>query len=231
MKKIIVASILVTVFSMQALRSQTSSSDPTDLQAWYVAGLGLNLPNRWDAGMTLQIRTENNASEFRGFYMAPELGYKIQKKTRVFMNLRQAWTNNGISRRVGLGLEYSTKSNNWKFDFRPQIQYTMRYADDGELSSSNWILRTRLGASYQLNKKLDAYVQFEPFFTFDRSEYFIDNIRNTAGLKYEYAKDKKIALFYIYRPDFSKSYNRTFHVIGLRLDFDWKVGGSGKVIK
>ena len=42
-----------------------------------------------------------------------------------------------------------------------------------------------------LSKKIDAYASVEPFFTFDPTEYFIDNIRNTFGVKFEYAKNKK----------------------------------------
>ena len=96
--------------------------------------------------------------------------------------------------------------------------------EDGDLSSSSkWILRTRLSVRYGLSKNIDAFLQFEPFFTFDDSEYFIDNIRNTIGIKYEYAKDRKVRLFYIFRPDYARSYNRTFHVVGLKFDFDWKV--------
>jgi len=228
MKRSFAYAIIILLISSESLHSQTSREDPVDLQAWYIAGMGLNLPKKWDAGLTVQVRTENNAADFRGFYLTPEAGYKITKKSRAFLNYRHAWTNNGSSSRVGLGFEYTFKPDRWKFDIRPQIQYTIKYADDGELSSSKWILRTRVGISYEINKKLDAYIQFEPFFTFDRSEYFIDNIRNTAGLKYEYAKNKKVSVFYIYRPDFAKSYDRTFHVIGLKLDFDWKTGRSGK---
>ncbi len=66
------------------------------------------------------------------------------------------------------------------------------------------------------------YASVEPYFTFETGEYPIDNIRNTLGLKYEYAKNKKVEVYYIYRPDFAKSYNRTFHVIGVNVSFKAK---------
>jgi hypothetical protein len=96
--------------------------------------------------------------------------------------------------------------------------------EDGDLSSSSkWVLRTRLSVRYGLSEIIDSILPIEPFFTFDDSEYFIDHIRNTIGVKYEYAKDRKVSLFSIFRPDYARSYNRTFHVVGLKFDFDWKV--------
>jgi len=80
-----------------------------------------------------------------------------------------------------------------------------------------------LQARKKLSKKTDLYFSSEPYLTFEKGEYPIDNIRNTIGLKYQWIKNSKVDFFYIYRPDFAKSYNRTFHVLGVMLDIDLKV--------
>jgi hypothetical protein len=207
-------------------RAQTSKADPKDLQGWMQASLGLNLPKRWDASLDLQYRRQGDLGAFMGAYVSPSVGYGVTKKMRVFANYRYAQTSDAWSSRVGIGVEFSTKKSGWNIGFRPQVQHTLRYADDGDGSASaKTLLRARLQARHALTKKLDGYFSLEPYLNFDPSEYIIDNIRNTVGLRYEYAKGRKIGLFYIYRPDYSKSYNRVFHVVGLRWDLDWKVGG------
>jgi hypothetical protein len=158
-------------------------------------------------------------SRDKGHYFNSELTRNLTNKLDGFLNHRFATTISGKSSRIGIGLVYKEKINKWKFAFRPQLQYTFKYADDGESSSQHWSFRTRLMASKTLPGRWEAYASVEPFFTFDQTEYFIDNIRNTIGLKHKFQKRKKIDFFYMYRPDFAKSYNRTFHIYGIKLEF------------
>lgn len=204
--------------------AQTSKLNPNDVEGWAGIDFKINLPKKFNVDFSYQLRTDSNISRYKGSYFSPEIGYELSKKIKTFANFRYATTNNGNSSRIAGGFEYSDKIKKWKISFKPHIQYTIKYAEDGDVSNtSKWILRTKLGAKYPLSKKIDAYASVEPFFTFDQTEYFIDNIRNTIGMKYEYAKNKKVDLFYIYRPDFARSYNRNFHIIGVNIDFDWKI--------
>lgn len=220
-----ILSVTIVAFSLSG-RAQTSKADPKDLQGWMQASLGLNLPKRWDASMDLQYRRQGDLGAFLGAYVSPSVGYGLTKKMRVFANYRYARTSDAWSSRLGIGIEFTAKKSGWNIGFRPQVQHTLRYADDGDGSASaKTLLRTRLQVRHALTKRLDGYFSLEPYLNFDPSEYIIDNIRNTVGVRYEYAKGRRIGLFYIYRPDYSKSYNRVFHVAGLRWDLDWKVGG------
>lgn len=201
---------------------QTSRSHPTDFETWASIGLKIDLPKKWALDMDYQIRTDSTARRYKGSYLSSEVSYKMKKKLDGFLNYRFASTINGKTSRLGFGIEYTEKKNNWSMAFRPQLQYTFRYADDGESSSQKWLLRTRLLASHKLVQNWELYASSEPYFTFDKTEYFIDNLRNTLGVKHKFDRGKKIDIFYIYRPDYSKSYNRTFHVIGIKLDFSVK---------
>lgn len=216
--------LLISLCVSHLVMGQTSKTDPVDVQGWTVISLGLDLPKKWEVGLTGQWRTENNATITKGLYLTPEVSYGIHKKVNLFANFRYADLMDAHSSRLGLGMEYTTKISGWQIGFRPQFQYTLKYADDGDGSAeSKSILRTRLSVRHRITKKLDGYLQFEPYFTFSPDAYFIDNIRNTAGLRYEYKKNRRISVFYIYRPDYAKSYNRVFHVAGLRWDLDFKV--------
>lgn len=223
LKKIFLINVISVCMMCTAL-AQTSRTDPNDVEGWTGIGLNLKLPGKWDAGMDYQLRTDSNISRYKGSYFTPETSYKLSKKLKAIANFRYASTNNGNSSRVGMGIDYAEKFKKWKLELRPQLQYTIKYANDGDVGNqSKWILRTKLGLEYALSKKLEAYTAVEPFFTFDKSEYFIDNIRNTIGLKYAYKKNNTLGFFYIYRPDYAKSYNRNFHIAGIKLDLNWKI--------
>jgi len=207
-----------------SVNAQTSRADPNDIEGWAGIGLNLNLPKKWDADLSYQTRRQGNISTLRGNYWSPEIGKTLTKGVRTFFNYRYANTVNGNSSRVGWGWQFNVKKQKWTFDFRPQMQYTIQFADDGDVTNNTkWIVRTRLQAKKKISNKTDLYFSSEPYFTLEKGEYPIDNIRNTIGLKYEWIKNSKVDFFYIYRPDFAKSYNRTFHVIGVMFDLDLKI--------
>lgn len=224
MLKIIVYINILVLGMFSSAIGQTSKSNPNDVEGWASIDFNFNLPKKFEFEFSYQARTENNISRYKGSYFTTEIGYKVSKKIKTFSSFRYAAINNGNSSRIGAGLEYSDQIQKWEVIFKPQMQYTIKYAEDGDIDNSNkWILRTKLGIKYPLSKKIDAYSSIEPFCIFDQAEYFINNIRNTIGLKYEYSKNRKLDLFYIYRPDFSRSYNRIFHIIGVNIDLAWKI--------
>jgi hypothetical protein len=208
--------------------AQVNRDNPNDFQVWLGAGLKLDLPKKWEFEIDYQLRQVNDASTYKGSYFSPQLSYKFNKYLEAFANYRWAFTVNGNSRRAGFGLQTSLKLQKWNLGLRTQLQYTEQFADDGEtITDDRYLLRTRLGVKYALTKKLDIYGSTEPFFTFDNTERTIDNIRNTIGIRYEYIKNQKVNIYYIYRPDYAKkTYNRTFHVLGMNLDFELKIKGK-----
>lgn len=222
MKKIIQ---LILFFSMSiSLSAQTSISDPTDVQGRIGTGFQYNFSKKIKTEIEYQARFVNNLSTYYGSYVSLEGSYDLTKKVAVIANYRLSLTTNGNANRYGAGITYETKLfTKMKLNLRPMVQYKKLIADDDDVSgNSNFFVRTRLELDYSLTKKMNVYASVEPYFTFETGEYPIDNIRNTLGLKYEYAKNKKVEVYYIYRPDFAKSYNRTFHVIGVNLSFKAK---------
>ena len=78
-----------------------------------------------------------------------------------------------------------------------------------------------------LATRIDVYVSTGPYLKTDN--WVVDHWRNTAGTKLENAKGSTFDRFYLDRPDCGKPpYNRTFRIIGLDCDFDFKVGGTAK---
>jgi hypothetical protein len=207
--------------------AQPSRADPSDVQGWYQVGVDLDLPKKWKSGVEYRLRTEDNASAYRGSYVTGELGRTVRKGITLFGNYRFADVDAEITHRLGLGGEASRKVRGTTLSFRPQVQHRLQGSDDEQGSDAKTLVRTRLQLKRPLTKRFEVYASTEPYFNFD-ADYPVDNWRNTAGVEWEYLSGKTVDLFYIYRPDYAKSYNRTFHVVGMNLGFDVKVPGGKK---
>ncbi len=216
---------LAAVDSPVRLAAQTSRADPTDLQAWYSIGLDVDLPKKLSTSFDFRLRTEDNASAYRGSYLGGELAYSPLKRVSLLANYRYASVDGERSNRVGLGAEAGTKFVGLSWSLRGLVQHRLQGADEEE--NGKTLYRTRLRAKRALSDNLDLYASSEPYFA--RGEaYPIDNWRNTVGLKLGYGGGRTADLFYIYRPDYAKKYNRTFHVVGMALGFGTKLGGASK---
>jgi hypothetical protein len=211
--------------------AQTSRADPTDFQSWLGAGVKLDLPNRWESSLDYRARLVDNASAYRGSYVTGEVGYNPTKRLGVFTSYRLAAVDDGTYHRAAVGAEQKGRLRGTTLAFRSMVQYQRQNFDGNDEGSSDTdaFVRTRLEAQRAVTRSVDVYASTEPYFKLGAgSQYPVDNWRNTLGVKYEYAKGRKLDLFYIYRPDYGKSYNRAFHVVGADLDIEVKVRGRGK---
>jgi hypothetical protein len=220
----LLAALLAAATSADAL-AQTSRADPTDLQAWYAVGLGFDMPARWEGELRYRARTVDNASEYRGSYITAELARRLAPggPLTATAGYRLALVDDATAHRFSIALEAAHRTGATTLSLRPMLQYQHRiFDDDVDGSESATLLRTRARVRHRLGSAVAFYGSVEPYFNFGDG-YFIDNLRNTAGVSVRYAQGRRIDLFYIYRPDFAKSYNRTFHVIGVDLDFTVRV--------
>ena len=205
------------------LRAQASQDDPTDLQTRFGMSVSVALPKRLESTMEYELRMVNNATAYRGSYVTGELAYALRKRLSVFTSYRFARITDASAHRYAVGAQAEQKfRKKTTFSFRPMLQYQKQLLDDdGQRIDETTFLRTRLRGKRDMRKHFALYASVEPFFTF-RGDFPIDNWRNTAGFQYEFAKRRKVDVHYIYRPDYSKVYNRTFHVIGAELALDVK---------
>ena len=214
------AAALALLMSTRNARAQTSPQDPSDLQAWYGAVLELNLPNGWESSLQYRLRMVDGASSYRGSYVTAEGRKELVNGLAALGGYRLARVEDGTFHRFAVGAEATyDPSDALRLTFRPQIQHQEQtFADDDEQSGDQkTLLRTRLRARYELTPSIDVYASTEPYFAFGE-DYPIDNWRNTFGVKHALPGGLALDLFYIYRPDYARSYNRTFHVIGIELE-------------
>jgi Protein of unknown function (DUF2490) len=208
--------------------AQTSRSDPTDVQAWYGGSLRLDLPDRWRASAEYRLRMVDNAQRMRGSYFTFGTSRRAVGPVRLLASYRLALVNDGTYHRYAVGGEAEHEAGTFTLGVRGLVQYQKQnFSDNDETSSDeDAFVRTRLEVSRPVTRRLDLYASTEPYLAVG-ADHVVDNWRNTLGAKITMAKGRKLDLFYIYRPDYAKAtYNRTFHVIGVDLDWTVKVGGG-----
>lgn len=199
--------------------------DQTDLQSRSGVRLNLNLPGKWEVDLDYQFRMVDDLSTYRGSYFTVEVDRRLTKEITAIGGYRYVLGNAGNAHRFAAGFELETRLSKAKLSFRPLVQYRTAFVDDDDVGGDgDAFARTRLRAEYPVTKKLDVYGSVEPFFGFG-GEYPVDNWRNELGLQYAFTKGVRLDLYYIYRPDYGKAYNRYFHVVGVTLRFSTKVGG------
>lgn len=214
---------LIALLWQPGVFAQTSKTDPTDAQGWYGAELTMDLPKKWTAKFDYQARYVNNAKNYNGSYVSFGANKELADFLEVQAEYRLALVPAGTYHRWSIGAELNRTVAKVDIALRALVQNTVQDFDDTTVpddKSGYW--RVRLGAQTDLVKKLDVYVQTEPIMQFGGTN-FVDNWRNTIGLKYKLSKNLKLDAYYMYRPDFAKrTYNRYFHIHGISLNYTFK---------
>ena len=222
MLKINIKNILavILILLINSGYAQTSKTDHSDTQGWYGASATIDLPKKWQIETEYQSRFINNLQTYNGSYFTLGASKKLNKHFELMGDYRLALVNKGTYRRFAFGGELSNKYKKLQLAIRAQIQNQLQDFDDvtkDSQKSGYW--RIRFGGKYSFTKKIEAYASIEPIMKF-ASTTFLDNIRNTIGVKYKVVKNVKLDMFYIFRPDYAKAtYNRTFHIVGFNVDY------------
>lgn len=203
--------------------SAQGSTDRTDVQGWYAAKLTLDLPSKWEAGLQWRARYDDDVSSWRGAYVTTDVAKEIGAWT-IEGSHRLAVVDGDRYHRVAAGGSWERRSGATRFTARALLQRQLQVfdANDETGTGATTFLRTRVQLRRTLSPRLSVYASLEPYFAFG-ADYPIDNWRNTVGTRWSLGGGRTMDVYYIYRPDYSKAYNRTFHVIGVDLDATIKV--------
>ena len=209
--------------------SQTSASDPVDVQGWYGVGLGIDLKNKWALGLDYQARFQNNLASYKGSYISFSGSKGITKRIDLLAEYRLGLVQGSTFHRFSGGAEYQPKVKKFDLGLRVLVLNNIQdFMDPATASKKSGFWRARLKVGKKFSKKWEGYLATEPVMEFG-GDSFIDNWRNTIGVKRKISSNAKLDVFYMYRPDYSKaSYNRLFHVVGLNLDFSAEPGKKKK---
>jgi hypothetical protein len=234
MKKLLSIFLICCSFCNQ-LSAQASKADPTDAEGWYSASLKLDLPKKWEGNFTYEARYYNNLKTYYGSYLSLSGTKSLNKIFKIGGEYRIAFFKDGITHRYTLSTEAGGKINK-KLEVSGRLQFQNRVQDAYDPlvnTDKNLFWRVRAQAKYAFNKEFELYGSVEPIMEIGGYN-FVDNWRNTIGLKYKGIKKTKLDLFYTNRPDYGKkTYNRLYHIVGFNLTYTLKVKDKGgkKAIK
>jgi len=209
--------------------AQTSSADPVDVLGWYGTSLTVDLKNKWEVGIDYQARFENNLASYKGSYISFSGRKGISKRVGLLGEYRLGLRQQSTFHRFSVGADFEPKVKKIDLSFRVLVLNNIQdFLDPVEASRDDLFWRARVKFGFPLHKKWDAYIGIEPVMKFGGNR-FVDNLRNTVGVKHRLSKQAKLDLYYMYRPDYAKaSYNRLFHVVGMNVDFKMAPGKKKK---
>jgi hypothetical protein len=217
--------ITLFIFQLYGVNAQTSRLDPKDVEGWYSATLKLDLPKKWESSFSFETRFYNNLKDYFGTYISIDATKNINKHIGITAEYRAASFSYGLTHRFTIGMEANKKIKK-KLHLSGRLLLQNRIQDSYDpiiTTDKNIFWRARAQAKYEITKNIDLYGSVEPIMMVGGNN-FVDNWRNTIGLKCKVAKKTKLDLFYIYRPDYGKtSYNRYFHIIGVNVVYTLKV--------
>ena len=197
-----------------------------DRQFWLGASCKLDFKKGFSLTAQIRGRQINDFSRFYGSYLFLTGEYRVNKYLSTFLNYRySSVVDVGYYHRYALGVEGTLKMKKFTFSMRPMVQKQNQFftGDDEKNSPNSLYLRPRVQVKYKVTKRVDVYVYGEPFVDL-MNKTQVDWWQNSFGLKYEYIKNQKINLFYIWSPDYKKKYIRNYHIFGVDWEFTLKMG-------
>lgn len=192
------------------------------------AGLWVNLDvekkitQKFSAQYTQCFRYFENISELGTSYAELGIDYKFYKTFSVgtfyrFTQTKRLDDSYSHRHRYFFYLGYKIKFKQFKISLREQYQST--YKDVGTSINGSIptnMLRSKVGVSYDLNKKYSPFVSSEWFYEMGQ---YINNVRYKAGIDYELNKFHGINLYYMIDKEMNVNNPWTNYIIELGYNY------------
>ena len=216
--------LLLFFFSVHSLFAQATRSDPSDVQGWFGATIGADLPKRWKAELDYQARYNNNLTTFNGSYYSVGVERRVTKFLSLSTEYRLSKVLKGTYNRYSFGFLLNRKLGNFKVDARVLYQNQIQdYDDPTKETDKNNFARVRLRVKVPISNQADLLLSTEPIYGISPVVQ-IDNYRHQVAFRFKVIKGFSLDFFYINRPDYAKKYKRQYHIIGSGLIYHFKVG-------
>lgn len=200
-----------------------------DVQFWTSVQLNMDLPRRFSANVQYQLRLDNNVTSVKGSYFSAGVGYEIIKKyLSAEVDYRYVTSTQNDRHRFGFGLTGKYKlgkvglSNRLVYQ-REHEYFNARYESGHEPTN---YLRNRFQVKVDLPKRFDVYASMEPFIRFSNKLNNVDRVRTIAGVDWEFVKNHRFSLFYLFQADVNVKRPGMGHAFGL--NYEWDIPKFGK---
>ena len=200
----------------------SAKAQVNDAWLWLNLNVEKKITQKFSAQFTHSLRFYENFSELGTSFSELGTSYKIinpltvggfyrfsqNKKVDDFYSNRHLFS---------LYLNYKLKYNQFKINFREQIQ--TKYTDVGTSETGmapSDHFRSKISVSYDLNKKYTPFISTELFYAIGG---YIDNVRYKVGAEYVFNKISSVNLYYMIDKEIDVKNPWTNYIIGLEYNY------------
>jgi hypothetical protein len=201
--------------------SLPSVAQVNDAGLWASVNFEFKVSKKLSAGISEELRFNENISELGAALTDIGLKYKLSKRWQVAGNYRFTQRHRidnyySFRHRFYIDLKYSKKVKALEVSWRGRIQdqyNNINRAPDGGVPE--FYLRNKFALAWDLKKAFTPYVSVELFTPLNYPRFtFLDNIRYAAGVEYTVTKKHKFDFYYMIHNEMNVSNPFTYFVIG-----------------
>jgi hypothetical protein len=204
----------------------TLKAQVKDAGLWTSISIETKVSKKLSAGLTQELRFNENISELGTAFTDVGLSFKVSKRLQIAANYRFTQKhridgNYNLKQRLYIDVKYAKKIKPFQITLRSRLQdeYSQpaHSADDG---TPQHHVRNKLNIEWDLDKPYKPYLSVELFSPLNYPrEYLFDNIRGAAGIEYALTKKQKIDLFYMVQEELNVSRPEIDFIIGIGYSF------------
>lgn len=173
-----------------------------DVGLWLGVNIQSNITRQLEGSLTEQLRLSNDATRINLILSDLGLDYSFSKKLKVGLHYRFINRNkeNYYSKRHRFyaDIAWKEKVKFISFTLRERIQEQFSDYNSSETGKiPEWVLRSKLTAKIDLDKKYIPYLSFEVFYLIDnaKEENGITDFRYETGINYEFNRINSVNPF------------------------------------
>lgn len=202
---------------------------------WAGVQISKDLPRNFSIGGQYQIRLDRNFGDIKWHYFYGNLGYRINNYLSTGLVYRYGTSTTVDRHSFAATITARYKGANWMVSYRTAYQRKQPYFNSSYepgLEPQN-LWRHRFLAQYSITKRLDIFAFSELFFRFTNQRNYLQRLRNSVGVDWEFYKYNTITIAYIFQPEIFEPKPKWSHVLGITYQFDiprkmnWKKYFSG----
>ncbi|MBC8173976.1 MAG: DUF2490 domain-containing protein [Chitinophagales bacterium] len=190
-----------------------------DPATWIQIGAEVDLPNKFIAGISEQVRYNIETADPYRLLTDLVLEYKIDKDFKTGIEYRHSALADARYDRFAAMLSYQNGIGKFDLGFKTKIQYSLQPADNED----NTAWRNKISLKYDKLKNMKPYVSLETFYQISNVENTFNTIRPEIGIDLQLSDNHEITVYYLIDKEFNEPDPLTLYVVGLNYLFKFKV--------
>ena len=204
-----------------------SNAQIDDVGLWLGASVNKKITREMEVSVAEQFRFNHDITDIEQVLSDAGVSYNFNKKFKAafhyrFMN-KNAETYYSKRHRLYLDLSYKEKFGIVSLTLRERVQeqYTNIYSSErGKIPT--WVLRTKLSAKFDVDKKYAPYVSGELYYLFDdprEGDHVFTAYRTELGFVYEFNRIHSVNPYLLYQEEFSTKYGELIYGVSYDISF------------